>query len=92
MASFVLLARLDQPSRIYLEDSAIPSTAIDRVIAERLPGYKLHGSERRVAAGGLEKFLTIYLSLCPAACLSPASRRNALRVKKLGIDQINSFY
>lgn len=45
MASFVLLARLDQPSRIYLKDSAILSTAIDRVIAERVPGYKLHGSK-----------------------------------------------
>lgn len=45
MASFVLLARLDQPSRIYLKDSAILSTAVDRVIAERLPGYKLHGSK-----------------------------------------------
>lgn len=45
MASFVLLARLDQPSRIYLKDSVILSTAIDRVIAERLLGYKLQDSK-----------------------------------------------
>lgn len=92
MASFVPLARLDQPSRIYLKDSVILSTAIDRVIAERRPGYKLHGSKWRSGRRRVEKFLTIYSSLCPAACLSRASRRNTLRVKKLSIDQINSFY
>lgn len=51
MASFVLPASPAQPSRIYLKDSAIRSTAIDRVIAERRPGYKLHGCKWRSGRG-----------------------------------------
>lgn len=92
MASFVVFALLDDWSRIHLKDSEILSTAIDRVIAEPLLWYKLHHSKWWNGLKRTKKILTIYLSHCPFDCLSEPSRRKEPRVKKLSIDQINSFY
>lgn len=66
MASFVLPARVDQPSRIYLKDSVILSTAIDRVIAERLWGinYTALSGERPRESGEIPDNLLVPLPRC----------------------------